>query len=146
MRVFTQRFHPNIELLPWEKPTLGQFPEFDAWVNEFNNLYPNIMRMDMHELDYKVWFDTPDGDTFFITGYYWGDESTLEAAYHWVGHNQVLDVPLRRWVITCPDDQHPAEGAPANLQIDSFLEVIKAVKRGHWLWSSTDSIFTPYQP
>ena len=70
MRVFIQRVHSAIDLLPWEKPNVGQFPEFDTWATKFNAMYPNVMSLDMHELDYKVWFTTPDNDSFFVVGYY----------------------------------------------------------------------------
>ena len=145
MRVFTQRFHTSIELLSWEKPKLGQFPEFDAWVEKFNDEYPNVMPMDMHELDYKVWCSTPDNDAFFIVGYYWGDETTLPAATYWVTNNKVLNIQQRRWVITCNDDEHPAIGPIANMQIDDFLTSVQAVRQGHWLWSDKES-FIPYEP
>ena len=143
MRVFIQRFHAAIDLLPWEKPSPGQFPEFDTWVAEFNAIYPNAMSLDMHELDYKVWFTTPDNDSFFVVGYYWGDETSLEPATHWVNSNKVLDLPIRRWLITCGDDEHPAIGLPSNLQIDPFLNTTEGVKKGHWLWGDKES-FIPY--
>ena len=147
MRVFTQRFHSAIDLLPWEKPQLGQFPEFDTWVTEFSIKFPNTQPLEMHELDYKVWFTTPDpeNDSFFIVGYYWGDESTLEAATHWCFANKALDLPIRRWVITCGDDEHPAVGSPSNLQIDDFLNTAEGFKKGHWRWSNPE-IFVPYRP
>ena len=145
MRIFTQRFHGSLELLPWEKPNLGQFPEFDTWVTEFSIKYPNTQPLDMHELDYKVWFTTPENDSFFVVGYYWGDESTLEPATHWVNSNKAVDAPVRRCVIACGDDEHPAVGSPSNLQIDSFLTTAEGVKKGHWLWGDKES-FIPYEP
>ena len=145
MRVFIQRCHSDIDLLPWEKPNVGQFPEFDTWATKFNAMYPNAMSLDMHELDYKVWFTTPENDSFFVVGYYWGDESTLEPATHWVNSNKAVDAPVRRWVITCGDDEHPAVGSPSNLQIDSFLTTAEGVKKGHWLWGDKEK-FIPYEP
>jgi len=145
MRVFIQRTHASLELLPWEKPKLGQFPEFDTWVAEFNAIHPNAINLDMHELDYKVWFTTPDNDSFFVVGYYWGDETSLESATHWAGTNKVLDLPIRRWIVTCGDDEHPAVGSPSNLQIDPFLETAEGYKKGHWLWGDQEK-FIPYEP
>jgi len=146
MRVFTQRYQlMPLELHPWIKPGPGMFPEYDVWVNQFNQVHPNVLLTENHDLDYRVMFNTPTDDKFYIVGYYWGDETTLEAANYWVNNNKVLNVQQKRWVVTCNDDEHPAIGPVANMQIDDFLTSMQAVKQGYWLWSDQES-FIPYQP
>jgi hypothetical protein len=142
MRVFTHRFHAEIEQLPWQKPALGVYPEYDAWIAEFSSIYPNSVLLENHELDYKVAFKTPSGDTFYIVGFYWGDETKLPAANHWINNNKVLDGMQRRWVVTCDDTDHPAIGPAANMQIDDFLTSVQAVKQGYYLWSDPDTMKT----
>lgn len=140
MRVFTQRYQSvPLELQSWSKPIPGQFPDYDAWVAEFNTVHPNIMLMENHDLDYRVIFKTPDNDVFQIIGYYWGDETTLQAATYWADHNQVVTIQQKRWVVTCSDDEHPAIGPVANLQLDSFLDSVQAVKQGYYLWNDPET-------
>lgn len=146
MRVFTQKYQMTpFELHPWNKPIPGIFPEYEFWVNQFNQVYPNVLLTDNHDLDYRVMFNTPEGDPFYIVGYYWGDETTLEAANYWINNNKVLNVQQKRWVITCNDDEHPAIGPAANMQIDDFLTSVQAVKQGYWLWAEKET-FISYQP
>jgi hypothetical protein len=140
MRVFTHRLHANTELLPWKKPLLGQFPEYDTWITEFSAIYPNSVLLENHELDYKVVFNTPNGDTFNIVGFYWGDETTLPAANFWINNNRVVEGTLRRWVVTCDDTEHPAIGPAANMQIDDFLTSLQATKLGYYLWSDPETM------
>ena len=141
MRVFTHRYQSvPLELQSWAKPVPGQFPEYDTWVEEFNAVHPNILLAENHDLDYRVIFKTPDNDIFQIIGYYWGDETTLAAATHWIDHNRVISIQQKRWVVTCGDDEHPAIGPVANMQLDNFLDSVQAVKQGYYLWSDPETL------
>ena len=145
MRVFTQKFQiVPLELEPWRKPSPGQFPEYDIWLAKFNAVHPNIVLTENHDLDYRVIFKTPNIDNidvFQIIGFYWGDETTLEAATYWAQYNQVANYnPQKRWVVTCSDDEHPAIGPAANMQIDDFLTAVQAVKQGYYLWSDSETL------
>jgi hypothetical protein len=145
MRVFTQKVQLTpLELHQWIKPVPGQFREYEAWVHEFNQVHPNVVPMENHDLDYRVLYNTPDNDPFYIVGYYWGDETTLPGATYWVSNNKVLNVQQRRWVITCNDDEHPAIGPAANMQIDDFLTSVQAVRQGYWLWGDKESFVSYY--
>jgi len=143
MRVFTQKYQLNpLEEHPWTKPAPGVFPAYDAWVAEFDAIFPNAVLKDMHQLDYRVAFETPEHEEFFIVGYYWGDESTIPAATHWINHNKVLGVEQLRWLITCSDDEHPAIGPASNLKIDDLLTAKQGVKKGYFLWETYDVMRT----
>ena len=140
MRVFTHWFHADIETLPWQKPTLGVYPTYDAWIAEFSAIYPNSVLLENHPLDYKVVFNTPDNNTFHIMGFYWGDETTLSAANYWIENNKVLPGVQKRWTVTCDDTEHPAIGPVTNMQINEFLNSLQAVKVGYYLWSDPETL------
>ena len=98
MRVFTQR--AQLELNPgWGKAIRGEHVWFDQLVAQFEMDHPNTFSWTDHPLDYCIVLSP----VLYILGFYWGDESTLEAATQWV---QGIGPHC---VITCNDDQHPTE-------------------------------------
>ena len=96
MKVFTQR--AQLELTPgWGKPIKGEHAWFDQFVSEFEINHPGEFPWIDHSLDYCIVLSP----VLYILGFYWGDESKLEAATNWAANKGP------HCVVTCNDDQHP---------------------------------------
>jgi hypothetical protein len=111
MKVFTNKLQLNRNYPHWGKiGTHLERPNFVKLYKSFDALYPNKLKLQDHPLDYCLVLETEQGDTVYQMGYFWGDETYLEAANYWCSNfNLLKDFVVDRWVVNCDDDQHPVD-------------------------------------
>jgi hypothetical protein len=111
MKVFTNKLQLNRNYPHWGKiGTHLERPDFVKLYNSFDALYPNKLKLQDNPLDYCLVLETEQGDIVYQMGYFWGDETYLEAANYWCSNIHLLkDFVVDRWVVTCDDDQHPID-------------------------------------
>ena len=111
MRVFTQRINLQLdaEIKPnnWSTPPLGLYPEHDQFIEEFEQLFPDTIPKQKHDLDYALLFDP----VRYVTGRYWGGESSLAAAVEFAKlrniANYYRNIGTQTSVLVCEDSEHP---------------------------------------
>ena len=106
MRVFTQRIQLRKDAPDWAKPPRGDHDWHDEFLDAFDTKYPNKLIKEDHPLDYCIVLEPIS----YIMGYYWGDETALEAARAFAdAKNRHDQYSVSYWteVFTCDDDQHP---------------------------------------
>jgi hypothetical protein len=123
MRVFTQRFQIHTGQQSLLKPKRVEHPAHIPWMEDFLSKFPNVTETllnENHDLDYMIRF----APFLEVYGFYWGDESMLEAANAFVKaklDSGLFSTEISSIVLTCNDDQHPID-----LQLTEILSAIPA--------------------
>jgi hypothetical protein len=140
MQVFTQRIQLRINAPEWAKPKRGEAVWHDEFLDAFNAKYPNKLITDDHPLDYCIVL----APISYIMGYYWGDETTLEAARAFAdGKNRhdLYNTSYYTEVFTCDDDQHPTNVITNTtlMELESSENRLNGTKvAGYYLRSAPD--------
>ena len=145
MRVFTQRFiisllseYGNTKPNQWNMPQRGAKPEWDTFWDSINADHPGLVPQGVHELDYTI----VCSPTMYITGKYWGDETHLAAATDFVQRRNALYSIPPSSLLTCNDDQHPADLTMSELSgsLNNNIDLVTYDKIGHYRANDPDNL------